>query len=157
MKPRLTITDLAPARGSKFSKRRIGRGVGSGMGKTATKGHKGQKARSGWSMNVGFEGGQMPLIRRTPKSGFHSPFRVEYLPVNLGQLDKFENGAVIDPATLKTAGLSKGKMPVKILGKGQLTKKLTVKIHAVSDAAKKAILAAGGTVEEIAGNVPARS
>lgn len=149
MKPRLTITDLAPAHGSRSRSHRIGRGIGSGTGKTAGKGHKGQKARSGWSMPVSFEGGQMPMIRRIPKSGFHSPFRVEYRPVNIGQLDGFTAGAVVDVESLKAAGLCDGKMPVKILGKGQLTKKLTVKIHAVSETAKKAILAAGGTVEEI--------
>jgi large subunit ribosomal protein L15 len=147
MKTRLTLSDIGPARGSRSSKRRIGRGVGSGMGKTATKGHKGQKARSGWSMPASFEGGQMPLVRRLPKVGFNSPFRVEYKAVNLGLLNSFEDGALVTPAEMKSAGLCDGRLPIKVLAKGELKKKLTVKAHAFSDAAKTAIQSAGGSAE----------
>lgn len=147
MKKRMTIGDLAPADNSRFSKKRIGRGIGSGTGKTAGKGHKGQKARSGWSMPTSFEGGQMPLVRRLPKSGFKAPFRVEYKGVNIGLLVRFDNGAVIDPEALKGKGIIDGRLPIKILAKGTLDKKFTVKAHAFSDAAKKAIETAGGTAE----------
>jgi large subunit ribosomal protein L15 len=147
MKTRLTLSDIGPARGSRFSKRRIGRGVGSGMGKTATKGHKGQKARSGWSHPASFEGGQMPLVRRLPKVGFNSPFRVAYKAVNIGLLNSFEDGAVVTPDEMEKVGLHDGRLPIKVLAKGELKKKLTVKAHAFSDAAKAAIQGAGGSTE----------
>lgn len=147
MKKRLTLSEIGPSRGSRFSKRRIGRGIGSGMGKTSTKGHKGQKARSGWSMPASFEGGQMPLVRRLPKIGFNSPFRVEYKAVNVGLLNVFENGAVVTPKEMKGVGLCDGRLPIKVLAKGALTKKLTIKANAFSDAAKAAIQGAGGSAE----------
>lgn len=146
----MELNDLKPAIGSTKNKKRIGRGIGSGHGKTATKGHKGQKARSGGSVKAGFEGGQMPLQRRLPKRGFTSPFRKEYAVVNLGQLDRFEKGASVDAQALMNVGLiSKILDGVKVLAKGELTKALTVKAHKFSAAAKEKIVAAGGTVEEI--------
>lgn len=150
MKKPLTISDLAPAAGSRRNRHRIGRGVGSGSGKTAGKGHKGQGARSGFSMPANFEGGQMPIVRRTPKSGFTSLFRVTYQPVNIGLLDRFDDGSVVDPAALMDKGLIDGRRPVKILAKGELKKKLTVKAHAFSTAAKTAIEVAGGKTEVLA-------
>jgi large subunit ribosomal protein L15 len=146
----MELNELKPAIGSTKNRKRIGRGVGSGHGKTATKGHKGQKARSGGSVKAGFEGGQMPLQRRLPKRGFTSPFRKEYAVVNLGQLDAFEKGSVIDAEALTKAGLiGKVQDGIKILAKGELTKSLVVKAHKFSSAAKEKIVAAGGSVEEI--------
>ena len=150
MKKPLTISDLAPAAGSRRNRHRIGRGVGSGNGKTSGKGHKGQGSRSGFSMPANFEGGQMPIVRRTPKSGFTSIFRVSYQPVNIGLLERFDDGSVVDPAALMDKGLIDGRSPVKILAKGELKKKLTVKAHAFSTAAKTAIEAAGGKTEILA-------
>ncbi|MBL4888943.1 MAG: 50S ribosomal protein L15 [Candidatus Lindowbacteria bacterium] len=143
----LTITDLAPNRGAKRNRKRIGRGVGSGVGKTSGKGEKGQKARAGYSVPDAFEGGQMPLIRRTPKRGFNSPFRVEYKGINLCHLNQFEDGETIDPMSLFNKGLIDGRKRVKVLAKGTLEKKLTIKAHAFSKAAKAAIEAKGGTAE----------
>lgn len=146
----MELNELKPAVGSTKNRKRIGRGTGSGHGKTATKGHKGQKARSGGSIKAGFEGGQMPLQRRLPKRGFTSPFRKEFVVVNLGQLDNFEKGSAVDVAALMTAGLiSNIGDGVKVLAKGEITKALTVKAHKFSAAAKEKIIAAGGTVEEI--------
>ena len=141
--------------GATKNRKRVGRGIGSGTGKTSGSGHKGQKARSGVSIN-GFEGGQMPIHRRLPKRGFNNArFRTEYVPVNLSDLEKhFEDGATVDVCTLKTAGLANGggKVLVKILGNGKLTKKLTVTAHKFSGSAQKAIEAAGGTCQAL--NVP---
>jgi large subunit ribosomal protein L15 len=140
----------APFR-STHRKKRVGRGQGSGLGKTAGRGGKGQKARSGNMRFEGFEGGQSPLQRRLPKFGFTPPNRVELAIVNLGELETaFASGAVVDEAALRGKGLVKGGRPgVKVLATGSLSRKLTVKVTAVSAAAKAAIEAAGGTVEEI--------
>ncbi len=140
---------LSPAEGSKKAVKRIGRGAGSGQGKTAGKGHKGAKARSGYSRQAGFEGGQMPLQRRLPKRGFNNIFRTEYAVVNLSSLEeRFENGAVVDAESLKACGLIKKELDgVKVLGKGEITKALTVKVAAISESAKAKIEAAGGKAE----------
>ena len=142
---------LSPAAGSKKEVKRIGRGPASGQGKTAGKGHKGQKARAGRGMQIGFEGGQMPLQRRLPKRGFVNIFAKNIVTVNVGVLDaKFEDGAVIDVEALKAAGIVKnGFDGVKILGNGNVTKKFTVKANAYSVAAKESIEAAGGKAEVI--------
>lgn len=144
----------APA-GSRTKKKRLGRGPGSGLGKTSGKGHKGQKARSGRMTIAGFEGGQMPLQRRLPKFGFKNPFRVEYAPINLERLDQvFEDGATVTPERLLEKGvLSKKGLRVKVLARGQISKKLTVSAHAFSQKAKEAIENAGGSVTVI--EVPA--
>ncbi len=145
----MELSNLRPAKGSKHSDNfRRGRGHGSGNGKTAGKGHKGQKARSG-APRVGFEGGQMPLYRRIPKRGFTCPSSKEIVGINLNVLnDKFEEGAVIDVDTLIDCGIIKNpKDGVKILGNGEITKKLTVKANAFSASAKEKIEAAGGTAE----------
>ncbi|MFR6064560.1 MAG: 50S ribosomal protein L15 [Eubacterium sp.] len=145
----MKLHELSPAEGSKKAVKRIGRGAGSGQGKTAGKGHKGAKARSGYSRNPGFEGGQMPLQRRVPKRGFNNIFRTEYAVVNLASLEeKFEANATVDAESLKACGLIKKELDgVKVLANGELTKALTVKVSAVSAAAKAKIEAAGGTVE----------
>ena len=147
----MKLHELSPAEGSKKAVKRIGRGAGSGQGKTAGKGHKGAKARSGYSRNPGFEGGQMPLQRRVPKRGFNNIFRTEYAVVNLASLEeKFEANATVDAESLKACGLIKKELDgVKVLANGELTKALTVKVSAVSAAAKAKIEAAGGTVEVI--------
>ncbi len=145
------LSELAPAKGSKHYPKRIGRGIGSGMGGTATKGHKGQLARTGGKVRRGFEGGQTPLIRRLPKFGFSNvAFANRFDIVNLDQLEKLQlsMGKELNPEVLKSAGLVGGDK-VKILGKGKLTKKLTIKAHKFSESAKKAIEAAGGTIEVI--------
>jgi large subunit ribosomal protein L15 len=146
----MELNDLKPAIGATKDRKRIGRGPGSGHGKTATKGHKGQKARSGGSIKAGFEGGQMPMQRRLPKRGFTPLQRKEYAIVNLGQLDLLDAGTIVDTALLVKFGLI-GKVldGVKVLAKGELTKSLTVKAHKFSTAAKEKIVAAGGTIEEI--------
>jgi large subunit ribosomal protein L15 len=146
----MELNDLKPAIGATKDRKRIGRGPGSGHGKTATKGHKGQKARSGGSIKAGFEGGQMPMQRRLPKRGFTPLQRKEYAIVNLGQLDLLDAGTIVDTALLMKFGLI-GKVlnGVKVLAKGELTKSLTVKAHKFSTAAKEKIVAAGGTIEEI--------
>ena len=147
----MTITDLAPAKGSKRNPKRVGRGPGSGSGKTSGKGHKGQRARSGHSQSPTFEGGQMPLVRRLPKRGFTSIFRVSYKAVNVGNLNAFEAGQEVDIAALRSKGIVDGRKPVKILAGGKkLEKSLTIKAHAFSDAAKAAIEAAGGKAEVLA-------
>lgn len=144
----MKIHELSPAKGSVKDAKRIGRGHGSGNGKTAGKGHKGQKARSGHGMRPGFEGGQMPLQRRIPKRGFNNIFATQYAFVNVSALEAFENGAVVDAAALQEKGLIKKALDgVKILGNGELTKKLTVKATAYSAAAKAKIEAAGGKAE----------
>lgn len=146
----MELNTLQPALGASKNRKRIGRGTGSGHGKTATKGHKGQKARSGGSVRPGFEGGQMPMQRRLPKRGFLPPTRTEYVVVNLYQLDSFESGSCVDVDVLKECGLLKSIGDgVKILAKGEVTKPLTVKAHKFSATAKEKIIAAGGSVEEI--------
>lgn len=144
----MNLHELKPAEGSTSAKKRVGRGSGSGIGKTAGYGHKGQKARSGSKKN-GFEGGQMPLPRRLPKRGFHNNFMKVYTIVNVGDLDRFDNDTVITAELLKETGvISKiEKDGLKVLGRGELTKRLTVKAAKVSAAAREAIANAGGTVE----------
>lgn len=143
------IHELSPAAGSTKDVKRIGRGHGSGWGKTAGKGHKGQNARSGGGVRPGFEGGQMPLQRRVPKRGFNNIFATEYATVNVSDLEKkFEAGATVDAQSLVESGLIKKTLDgIKVLGKGEITKALTVKVDAVSESAKAKIEAAGGTVE----------
>ena len=147
----MKLHELSPAAGSKKEVKRIGRGPGSGQGKTAGKGHKGQKARAGRGMQVGFEGGQMPLQRRLPKRGFVNKFAKNIVSVNVGTLNaKFDDGAVIDVEALKAAGIIKNRFDgVKILSNGEVTKKFTVKVDAYSGAAKEKIEAAGGKAEVI--------
>ena len=146
----MKLHELSPAEGSKKSVKRIGRGHGSGWGKTSGKGHKGQKARSGKGMRVGFEGGQMPLQRRLPKRGFNNIFRKNVVAINVGTLNKFEDGAVVDIAALSEAGIVKNSFDsVKILSNGTITKKLTVKASAFSEGAKAKIEAAGGKTEVV--------
>ena len=146
----MELNSLRPALGATRDRKRIGRGPGSGHGKTATKGHKGQKARSGGSIKAGFEGGQMPLQRRLPKRGFTPLSRTEYAIVNLKQLNVFDEGSVVDLQSLLERGIiKKGLDGLKILADGVLERKLTVKAHRYSGAAKEKITAAGGTVEEI--------
>ena len=146
----MKLHELSPAEGSKKSVKRIGRGHGSGWGKTSGKGHKGQKARSGKGMRVGFEGGQMPLQRRIPKRGFNNIFAKKVVAVNVGTLNKFEDGAVVDIAALTEKGIVKNSFDsVKILTNGTITKKLTVKASAFSDGAKAKIEAAGGKIEVV--------
>ena len=146
----MKLHDLSPAEGSRKEAKRIGRGHGSGQGKTAGKGHKGQKARAGKGMRVGFEGGQMPLQRRIPKRGFNNIFRKYVVAVNVGTLNKFEDGAVVDIAALIEKGIVKNSFDsVKILSNGTITKKLTVKANAFSEGAKTKIEAAGGKAEVI--------
>ena len=146
----MKLNELSPAVGSRKEVKRIGRGHGSGQGKTAGKGHKGQKARAGRGMRVGFEGGQMPLQRRVPKRGFNNIFAKKIVTVNVGTLEKFENGAVVDVDALKKAGIVKNSFDgVKVLSNGNLSKNLTVKVNAFSKAAKEKIEAAGGKAEVI--------
>ena len=144
----MKLHELSPAPGSTKDVKRIGRGHGSGNGKTAGKGHKGQKARSGHGMRAGFEGGQMPLQRRVPKRGFNNIFRVEYATVNLAALESFKDGSTVDiKALVKAGNIKKADKLVKILGNGTLTKKLTVKADAFSASAKQKIEDAGGKAE----------
>ena len=146
----MKLHELSPAEGSKKEVKRIGRGHGSGWGKTAGKGHKGQKARAGKGMRVGFEGGQMPLQRRIPKRGFNNIFAKKVVAINVGTLNKFEDGAVVDIAALTEKGIVKNSFDsVKILSNGTLTKKLTVKANAFSQGAVAKIEAAGGKTEVI--------
>ena len=146
----MRIDTLRPAEGSRTSEKRLGRGIGSGLGKTSAKGHKGQWARSGGGVRPGFEGGQMPLTRRVPKRGFKNHFRKEYAIVNVEMLNSFEAGSVVDYAALAEKGLVKKQYEgVKVLGNGQLTVALTVKAVKFSKSAEEAIKAAGGSVEVI--------
>jgi large subunit ribosomal protein L15 len=148
----MELHDLHPARGAKKTRKRIGRGPGSGTGKTAGKGHKGQKSRSGYSRRYGFEGGQMPLVRRIPKRGFYNIFRVEFQVVNLRDLERvFADGDTVSVETLVENGLVRGgKRLVKVLGDGELKKKLTVQAHKFSASAKAGIEKAGGSCEVVA-------
>jgi large subunit ribosomal protein L15 len=147
----MELHDLHPAPGAKKSRKRIGRGPGSGTGKTAGKGHKGQKSRSGYSRRYGFEGGQMPLVRRIPKRGFFNVFRVEYQVVNLKDLDRvFSDGDTVSVEMLVEKGLVRGgKRLVKVLGDGELSKKLNVQVHKFSASAKAGIEKAGGSCEVV--------
>jgi large subunit ribosomal protein L15 len=146
----MKIHELQPAPGSRHSRKRVGRGVGSGMGKTSTRGHKGQNARSGGGVRPGFEGGQNPLYRRLPKRGFHNPFRKEYAIVNLDQLNAFADGTEVTPELLIESGIIKNPLAgIKVLGDGELTVKLTVKANKFSKSAAEKINAAGGTAEVI--------
>jgi large subunit ribosomal protein L15 len=147
----MDLSNLKPPAGAKHAKKRIGRGHGSGNGKTAGRGHKGAKSRSGFKFKRGFEGGQMPLHRRVPKRGFHNPFRVDYEVVNLDTLAaRFEAGAVVTPESLLAAGLLAGGKPLKVLARGEVTKALTVRAHKFSGKAAEKIAAAGGAAEAIA-------
>jgi large subunit ribosomal protein L15 len=146
------LSDLKPPRGAKHSKKRVGRGQGSGQGKTAGRGHKGAKSRAGFKFKRGFEGGQMPLHRRVPKRGFHNPFRIEYEIVNLDTLGlKFDEGAVVTPELLREKGIvARGHAKVKILARGDVGKALTVRAHKFSGKAAEKIAAAGGATEQLA-------
>jgi len=148
----MRINTLQPAPNSKKSTKRLGRGIGSGLGKQSGKGAKGQWARSGGGVRPGFEGGVMPLTRRIPKRGFTNKFRVEHAIINLDQLEKFENGAVVDFDILRNAGIINAPHNITrlhILGKGKLTKQLTVKANKFSKSAEEAIKAAGGKIEVV--------
>jgi large subunit ribosomal protein L15 len=149
----MPLNNLRPPKGMKHAKKRIGRGHGSGNGKTAGAGHKGQKSRSGYKFKRGFEGGQMPLHRRVPKRGFHNPFRVEYQVVNLDMLAlKFDAGTVVTPELLREKGLiaSGGRLKIKVLGRGEVGKALTIHAHKFSGKAAEKIAAAGGATEQLA-------
>ncbi|MEE9515525.1 MAG: 50S ribosomal protein L15 [Candidatus Adiutricales bacterium] len=148
----MRLHELKPPAGSRKKKKRIGRGSGSGLGKTAGRGHKGYNSRSGGGVRPGFEGGQMPLQRRLPKRGFTNIFRKKSSIINLRDLSRFEAGSVIDPENLAASGLiKKPGVRVKLLGQGQIDRPLTVKIHGVSGPAKEAVEAAGGSIELISG------
>ena len=146
----MKIHTIQPAVGANTSEKRLGRGIGSGLGKTSGKGHKGQWARSGGGVRPGFEGGQTPIARRLPKRGFNNKFRVEYDVVNVESLNVFENGTVVTPELLAQTRIVNGKKGgIKVLGNGHLTKKLTVQADKFSASAKAAIEAAGGVAEVI--------
>lgn len=145
----IDLSNLHPAPGSRRPRKRLGRGIGSGTGKTSGRGHKGRGARSGGNTPPGYEGGQMPLQRRLPKFGFTNPTRKVYEVIKLSQLERFAAGSVIDPSTLVAAGLVRAGRPVKLLANGTLTKSLTVKVDKASEAASAAVSKAGGTVETI--------
>ena len=148
----MRLGDLSPAQGAVTTRKRLGRGIGSGLGKTSGKGHKGQWARSGGGVRPGFEGGQMPLIRRIPKRGFNNHFKKVYSIVNLSVLENFEANSVVDMEVLNEKGLikvMKDCVGLKVLGNGTLSKALTVKAKAFSASAKEAIEKAGGKVEQI--------
>jgi large subunit ribosomal protein L15 len=146
----MDLSNLSPPKGSVKTRKRVGRGPGSGHGKTSCRGHKGQKSRSGGSIRPGFEGGQMPLSRRLPKRGFTNIFKKQYALIQVRDLMTFEKGSVIDPGVLLESGLvSKLLDGVKLLGNGDIDRPLTVKVHKCSQAAQAKIVAAGGTVEVI--------
>ena len=141
----MKLSDLAPNRGEKKKRKRIGRGPGSGRGKTAGKGHKGLLARSGRANQIGFEGGQVPLVRRLPKRGFTNKFRIEYAIINLKTLSKLKDGVTINPHFLKECGLVKGRgTPIKILGDGELNRPLVIEAHKFSKSARQKIEQVGG-------------
>ena len=154
----MNLSDLKPPKGAVKTSKRVGRGIGSGLGKTSGRGHKGQRGRTSGNVRPGFEGGQNPLYRRVPKFGFKNPFRTEYQPVNVRDLEqaaKHAGGGMVDAAAFKKAGLIHHESaPVKVLGSGELKAKLTVKADAFSAEAKKKIEAAGGKVELIEKTVP---
>ena len=143
----MKLHELRPAAGSRESRRRVGRGPGSGLGKTAGRGHKGQKSRAGYSSRPGFEGGQMPLVRRVPKRGFNNVFRVEYSVINVSDLEGFEG--VVGPRELEAKGKVRKGRPVKVLGGGDLAGVLTVQAHKFSAEARRKIEAAGGRCQEL--------
>ena len=143
----MKLHDLSPAKGSTRPKKRVGRGPGSGNGKTAGRGHKGQRSRSGYSQRLGFEGGQMPLIRRVPKRGFTNIFRREFAVINVGDLKDFEGE--VSPEMLVERGMIRRGMPVKVLGDGELSTALQIKAHRFSRTAREKIEAAGGSCEEL--------
>ena len=144
----MKINELSPAAGSRRGRKRVGRGPGSGHGKTACRGHKGQNSRSGGGVRPGFEGGQMPIHRRLPKRGFKNPFRKEYSVVNVGDLSRFEPNTQLDPDALKEAGLVWKMLDgVKLLGSGEISHPLVVRIHKISQSAREKIEGAGGKVE----------
>ena len=145
----MSLHNIRPPKGAKHAKKRVGRGPGSGHGHTASRGHKGAQSRSGFSFKRGFEGGQMPLHRRVPKRGFHNPFRVEYAVVNLDTLaEVFEAGSAVTPELLRERGLVRqSRARIKVLGRGDITKKLSVQAHKFSGTAAEKIAAAGGTTE----------
>ena len=146
----MKLHELKPAAGSTTAPKRLGRGPGSGLGKTSGKGHKGAKARSGGGKRAGFEGGQMPLVRRVPKRGFTNIFSIEYETINVERLDVFEDGTVVTPELLLSKGLiKKVRDGVKVLGSGEVTRKLTVKASKFTGSAKEKIEAAGGKAEVI--------
>jgi large subunit ribosomal protein L15 len=146
----MELNNLKPKKGSRHAKKRVGRGPGSGHGKTSGRGEKGQKSRSGFSRSLGFEGGQMPLHRRLPKRGFTNIFKKDFAVVNVSDLERFDNGAAVDETTLRQAGLVKGQHDgVKVLGNGELSKKLTVSATKFSKSAKEIIEKAGGSCQEI--------
>ena len=146
----MKLHELKPAFGSTTAPKRLGRGVGSGLGKTSGKGHKGAKARSGGGKRPGFEGGQMPLVRRLPKRGFYNKFRTEYVAINVSRLDIFEDGDTVTPVDLIEYGIIKNiEDGVKIMGNGEITKKLTVQANKFTASAKEKIEAAGGKAEVI--------
>ena len=148
----MDLSNLNPAAGAKHSKKRVGRGHGTGQGTQAGRGHKGAQSRSGYKFKRGFEGGQMPLHRRVPKRGFHNPFRTEYAAVNLDTLEaRFDAGTIVTPDLLREEGLIRGSRPIKVLARGEIGKKLTVHAHKFSGRAAEKIAAAGGAVEVIAG------
>lgn len=151
------LSNLKPAKGSKFTKKRVGRGPGSGSGKTAARGYKGAQSRSGYKQKRGFEGGQMPLHRRIPKRGFNNIFRIEYAVVNLDAISaRFEAGAVVDPDTLRASGLVRDRRaPIKVLARGEVAKALTVHAHKFSGKAAEKIAAAGGTTSVLGAATPA--
>jgi large subunit ribosomal protein L15 len=146
----MKLHELAPAPGSRKVRTRRGRGIGSGLGKTAGRGHKGQNSRSGGGTRPGFEGGQMPLYRRLPKRGFYNKFGKEYAEVNVSELNRFEEGSVVDPVALIEAGVLKNVYDgVRILGNGEITKSLTVIANGFTKTAEEKIIAAGGKVEVV--------
>ena len=146
----MKLHDLKPAVGATTAEKRLGRGIGSGLGKTSGKGHKGAKARSGGGKGPGFEGGQIPLMRRIPKRGFTNKFRTEYCAINVDRLNIFEDGQVVTPVELIEMGITKNILDgIKIMGNGEITKKLTVKANKFTATAKEKIEAAGGKVEVI--------
>ena len=146
----MKLHELAPAPGSKKTRTRVGRGLGSGLGKTSGKGHKGQKARAGGGVRPGFEGGQKPLYLRLPKRGFHNKFGKDYVEINVGDLERFEAGAEIDLVTLIEVGMvKKVRDGLRILGNGEISKALTIKANGFSKSATEKIQAAGGKVEVI--------
>ena len=146
----MELSNLKPKKGARHAKKRVGRGPGSGHGKTSGRGEKGQKSRSGYSGKRGFEGGQMPLHRRIPKRGFTNIFKTDYAVVNVSDLERFDNGASVDEAMLRQVGLVKGSHDgVKVLGDGELSKKLTVSATKFSKSAREIIEKAGGSCQEI--------
>jgi large subunit ribosomal protein L15 len=150
----LDLSNLHPGRGARRPRKRIGRGPGSGTGKTAGRGHKGRGARSGGNTPPGYEGGQMPLQRRLPKRGFRSPNRRRYAIIKLAQLARFPQGTTVDATTLVAAGLTRAGMPIKLLADGTLAHALTLRVDAASEAARTQVAAAGGTLEIVAAAAP---